>query len=78
MIIIVINGQVLTLVYRKNKLVISFRLIEFVFPPFLCVKRSSCVLTLPFVKTIGPEVQEGNSDYAGKQECHSRKGVGFS
>ena len=56
MIVIVISGQVPTLVYRKNKLVILFRLIEFVFPPFLCVKKGSCVLTLPFVKTIGPKV----------------------
>ena len=39
MIIIVIKGQVPTLVFHKNKLFISFRLIEFVFPPFFGVKK---------------------------------------
>ena len=49
MIIIVISGQVLTLVYHLNKLGILFRLAKSV-PLF------SCVLTLLFVKTIELEV----------------------
>ena len=63
-IILVTNGQALTPLYYPNKLIL-FRLIELVFPPFSFVKRGSCVPTLPFVKTIGPEVLEGNSDHAG-------------
>ena len=34
-------------------------------------------LTLPVVKTVELEVWTKNSDHAGKQECHSRWGIGF-
>ena len=33
--------------------------------------------TLPFVKTVGPEVFRGNFDCAGEQNYRSRLGVGF-
>jgi len=33
--------------------------------------------TLPFVKTVGPEVFRGNLDRAGEQNCRSYLGVGF-
>ena len=33
--------------------------------------------TLPFVKTVGPEVFRGNFSCAGEQNYHSRLGVGF-
>ena len=33
--------------------------------------------TLPFVKTVGPEVFRGNLDRAGEQNCRSCLGVGF-
>ena len=62
-IILVISKQVPTLVYHLNKLVILFRLTKSVLLFWCericfscCVKRGSCVPTLPFVKTIGPEV----------------------
>ena len=43
--------------FRLNKFVILFHLIELAFFPF-CIqkKKGSCNLTLPFVKTVGPEV----------------------
>ena len=47
LIILVIYGQVPTLVYLLNKLVLSFDQIYFLF---------WCVLTLPFVKTVELEV----------------------
>ena len=34
-------------------------------------------MTFPIVKTVEVEVWARNSDHAGKQECHSRWGVGF-
>ena len=34
-------------------------------------------LTLPFVKTVGPEVFWGNFDCAGEQNYHSRLGMDF-
>ena len=46
----------LTLMYRKNKFVTSFCLIKLVFFPFCMRKRGSRNSTLPFVKTVGPEV----------------------
>ena len=55
-IIHVTSGQAPTPLYYPNKLIILLHLIEIVLPPFLCVKRGSCVLTLPFVKTVGPEL----------------------
>ena len=33
--------------------------------------------TLPFIKTIGPEVFRGNFDCVGEQNYHSHLGVGF-
>ena len=33
--------------------------------------------TIPFVKTVGPEVFRGNFDCAGEQNYRSRLGVGF-
>ena len=33
--------------------------------------------TLPFVKTVGPEVFRGNFDCAGEQNYRSHLGVGF-
>ena len=33
--------------------------------------------TLPFVKTVGPEVFRGNFGCAGEQNYHSHLGVGF-
>ena len=45
-----------TLLYLKNKFVISFHLIELTFFPFCMRKRGSRNPTLPFVKTVGPEV----------------------
>ena len=34
-------------------------------------------MTLPFVRTVGPEVFRGNFDCAGEQNYRSRMGVGF-
>ena len=56
MIIIVIKGQVLTPMYHKNKFIILFHLIELVFLPFCMQKRGSHILTLLFVKIVGPKV----------------------
>ena len=43
----------------KNKFVILFRSFELVFFLFAFEKKSLCDPTLPFVKTIGPEVYKG-------------------
>ena len=56
--IIVICGQVSTLLYLKNKFVGSFCLIEFVFFPFCIQKIGSCHPTLPFAKIVGPKVRK--------------------
>ena len=55
---------------------ISFRLFDLTFFPF-CDEKRFRQLTLPFVKTVGPEVFRGNFDCAGEQNYHSRLGVGF-
>ena len=44
------------LLYFENRFVILFRLVELAFFPFCIKKRGSCNPTLPFVKTVGPEV----------------------
>ena len=41
------------------------------------MKKDLCDPTLPFVKTVGPEVFRGNFDCTGEQNCRSRLGVGF-
>ena len=41
------------------------------------MKKDLCDPTLPFVKTIGPEVFRGNFDCADEQNYHSHLGVGF-
>ena len=41
------------------------------------MKKDLCDPTLPFVKTVGPEVFRGNFDCAGEQNCCSHLGVGF-
>ena len=41
------------------------------------MKKDLCDTTLPFVKTVGPEVFRGNFDCAGEQNYRSRLGVGF-
>ena len=56
MVIIVIKGQVPTLMYHENNFIISFRLIELVFLPFCMRQRGSRIPTLLFVKIIGPKV----------------------
>ena len=44
---------------------------------FFAMKKSLRDPTLPFVKTVGPEVFRGNFDFASEQNYHSRLGVGF-
>ena len=41
------------------------------------MKKDLCDPTLPFVKTVGPEVFRGNVDCVGEQNYRSRLGVGF-
>ena len=41
------------------------------------IKKRFMRSTLPFVKTVGPEVFRGNLDRAGEQNCRSCLGVGF-
>jgi len=41
------------------------------------MKKDLCDPTLPFVKTVGPEVFRGNFDCTGEQNYLSRLGVGF-
>ena len=55
---------------------VSFRLFDLTFFPF-CDEKRFRRLTLPFVKTVGPEVFRGNFDCASEQNCRSRLGVGF-
>ena len=43
----------------ENRFVILFRLSELVFFPFAFEKKGLCDPTLPFVKTVGPEVYKG-------------------
>ena len=56
----VICGQVSTLLcpktYSSFRFVILFHLSKLVFFPFAFEKKGLCDPTLPFVKTIGPEV----------------------
>ena len=55
---------------------ISFRLFDLTFFPF-CDEKRFTRSTLPFVKTVGPEVFRGNFDCAGEQNYRNRLGVGF-
>ena len=41
------------------------------------MKKDLCNLTLPLIKTVGPEVFRGNFDCAGEQNYRSRLGVDF-
>ena len=41
------------------------------------MKRSLCDLTLPLVKTVGPEAFRGNFDCTGEQNYRSHLGMGF-
>ena len=43
----------------ENRFIILFRSFELTFFPFAIKKKGLCDLTLPFVKTIGPEVYKG-------------------
>ena len=55
---------------------VSFRLFDLTFFPFYDEKRFTRS-TLPFVKTVGPEVFRGNFDCAGEQNYRSHLGMGF-
>ena len=54
----------------------NFVLFDLTFFPF-CNEKRFTRPTLPFVKTIGPEVFRGNFDCAGEQNYRSRLGMGF-
>ena len=55
---------------------VLFRLFDLTFFPF-CDEKRFTRSTLPFVKTIGPEVFWGNFDCASEQNYRSRLSVGF-
>ena len=55
---------------------ILFHLFDLTFFPF-CDEKRFTRSTLPFVKTVGPEVFRGNFDCAGEQNYRSRLGMGF-
>ena len=51
---------------------------ELTFFPFAIEKKGLCDWTLPFVKTVGPEVYKREILIcAGEQSYHSHRGVGF-
>ena len=55
---------------------VSFHLFDLTFFPF-CGEKRFRRSTLPFVKTVGPEVFRGNFDCAGEQNYRSHLGMGF-
>ena len=55
---------------------VSFCLFDLTFFPF-CDEKRFTRSTLPFVKTVGPEVFRENFDCVGEQNYRSRLGVGF-
>ena len=54
----------------------NFVSFDLTFFPF-CDEKRFRRSTLPFIKTVGPEVFRGNFDCAGEQNYRSRLGVGF-
>ena len=65
-------------VREQFSFVILFHSFELTFFPSAIEKKGLCDPTLPFVKTIGPEVYKGEKfNYAGEQSYRSRRGMGF-